>query len=185
MNTRLALLVLVCLPPLSATAQQARTTPWWDPGYKFLIGNWTSGQGGGVPGQATQGWANFKLDLQGRVLVRTDHSEYPATKDRPAIVHDGLMIIYAEPGGRVRADYWDNEGYIIHYTATSDAKTAVFLSDSVANEPRYRLTYALTGENTVTVRFEIAPPDKPDQFRVYVEAETHRLSRRPRPSLLP
>ncbi len=169
-------LLLVCLFffTVTAAAQQRGASPWWDPGWRFLIGEWASGEGGGVPGQATQGWAKFQPDLQGRVLLRTDHSEYPATKDRPAFAHDGLMVIYAEAEGRIRADYWDNEGHVIRYAATSDGKRAVFLSDAVAKEPRYRLTYTATAPNEVSVKFELAPPDKPDQFRLYVEATTRR-----------
>jgi hypothetical protein len=160
------LLASLCLLSITVAAQQPPAKSWWDADWKFLVGEWVSGQGGG--------WARFQSELQNRVLVRTDHSEYPATKDRPAFAHDGLMVIYAEPGGHVRADYWDNEGHAIRYTATSDGKRAVFVSDAVANQPRYRLTYTATSPGEVTVKFELAPPDKPDQFRTYVEATTRR-----------
>jgi hypothetical protein len=172
MKRHIAILLATLIPlSLAATAQQA--PPSWDT-WKFLLGDWVSDDGGGQPGRASGGSATFKLDLQGRVLVRTDHSEYPATKDRPALAHDGLMIIYADTDGRTRADYWDNEGHVLHYAATADGKTATFLSDQVSKQPRYRLAYTQTAPGAVTVRFEIAPPDKPEQFQVYVEGKTRR-----------
>ena len=40
------------------------------------------------------GYFTFELDLQGKVLVRRNHSEYPATKDRPTYVHEDPMIVF-------------------------------------------------------------------------------------------
>ncbi len=156
----------------AVTAAQVQKPSWT--GWEFLMGTWMAEEGsGGQPGQATKASAAFKLDLQRQVLVRTDHSEYPATRQRPAFAHDGLMVIYVEGDG-FRADSWDNEGHVIRYAATADGKRAVFLSDLVARQPRYRLTYSQTEPGAVTVRFEIAPPDKPDDFRVYVEGKTRK-----------
>lgn len=174
MKARLTTVLLaIVLSGAAAGAQQAQQVPSWE-AWKFLIGHWVGEEGGGAPGQSTSGEAWFKLDLQGRVLIRTDHSEYPANKDHPAFAHDGLMIIWAEPGGRVRADYWDNEGHVIRYTATSDGKTATFVSDEAPQQPRYRLTYTQTAPDHVTVKFEIAPPGKAEQFQMYVQGKTRR-----------
>lgn len=60
------------------------------------MGSWT-GTGNGDPGKGAGGFS-LKPDLQGSVLVRKSHSEYPATQGRPATVHDDLMIVYAEQG---------------------------------------------------------------------------------------
>jgi len=42
------------------------------------------------------------------------------------------------------------------------------------SSPRYRLTYVKTGSDTLTLRFEIAPPGKPDSFSTYIEAKAKR-----------
>ncbi len=172
-NLSAAVLIAAFLSCAVAHAQQLQPAASWEP-WRFLIGHWVGEGGTGVPGQATTGEAWFKLDLQGRVLVRVDHSEYAATKEHPAFAHDGLMIIWGDPTGRFRADYWDNEGHVIRYTATADGKTATFLSDVIPHQPRYRLTYVQTAPDQVTVKFEIAPPDKPEQFRLYVEGKTRK-----------
>jgi hypothetical protein len=55
-------------------------------------------------------------DLGGKILVRKNHSEYPAAKDKPKTVHDDLLIVYrdaaAQPG---KAIYFGNEAHTIEY----------------------------------------------------------------------
>lgn len=171
------LLAIVCVIVAgSLPAQQPAVSEWHD--WNFLLGEW-KGQGGGEPGQGTGGFT-FKPDLQQRVLVRTNYSEYPASKDRPAYRHDDLMVIYREkPSSPVQAIYFDNEGHVIHYGVTIDsaAKTAVFLSQPEAGSPRYRLTYTAKGADAVSIKFEVAPPDKPEQFKTFIEARAKRLSK--------
>ena len=77
------------------------------------------------------------------------------------------MVIHAD-----EADYWDNEGHVIHYKIAADGKSAVFVSPEDAAGPRYRLTYVLTAANTVSIKFEIAPPGKP--FQTYLEGKARR-----------
>src|SRR5689334_18745322 len=57
----------------------AQSPPNWDR-WQFLIGDWV-GEGGGEPGQGA-GAFSFRLDLEGRVLVRKNRSDYPEAKDR-------------------------------------------------------------------------------------------------------
>lgn len=91
------------------------------------------------------------------------------------VVHDDLMVIYRE-AGMTRAFYDDSEGHVIHYNVSisADKKQIIFLSEQAAAQPRYRLTYQNLGAGSVTVVFEIAPPDKPEQFSKYVEGTVHR-----------
>ena len=42
--------------------------------------------------------------------------------------------------------------------------------------PRFRLSYELIDANTVNVKFEMANPDKPEEFRVYIEGKSKRIS---------
>jgi hypothetical protein len=169
-NLLLFCLFAACLP---ISAQPPASAPDWS-AWQFLVGDWI-GEGGGAPGQGTGGFT-FSLDLQNRVLVRKNFAEYPAETGRPAYRHDDLMIIYQEPGKPTRADYWDNEGHVIHYTATlaKDGNAVTFLSDSLATISRFRLTYARLGDGRLTILFEIAPPDHPTGFAKYLEATARK-----------
>ncbi len=173
--SRTTLTIVVVLAMMWAAAAQETKAPSWEP-WKFLLGDWVAEEAGGAPGQASGGGSTFRTELGGRVLLRTNRAEYPATKEHAAFVHEDLMVVYAETGGRVRADYWDNEGHLIHYTATADGQSARFLSDEITSQPRYRLTYVRAGENRLKVTFEIAPPGKPNEFRKYVEGTVRRRS---------
>lgn len=161
-------------------AAPASATPAGSPlaSLDFLVGSWR-GEGGGQPGQGG-GWFTFKPDLGGRVLVRRSHSEYPAAGDRPAVVHDDLMIVYpAAEAGAIAATYFDNEGHVIGYRVEvgRDGRQAVFLSEPAPAAPRFRLTYDRVAEDVVDVTFEIAHTGAPDTFKTYVTGRSKRTSR--------
>jgi hypothetical protein len=165
-------LVLLLFVSLPLTAQQSMKPVDWD-AYRFLLGEWV-GEGTGDPGQGNGGFS-FSLDLQNTVLVRKNYANYPATKDRPAFSHDDLMIVYQDKG-ITRADYFDNEQHVIHYTVSisHDSTSYIFVSDPVASEPRFRLTNKKQGTDSIRITFEIAPPGKPDSFPRYIEAVARR-----------
>ena len=143
---------------------------------RFLLGKWV-GEGSSDAGQGS-GYFTFEEGLQGKVLVRKNHSEYPATKDRPAYAHDDLLIVYADASTRqTRAFYTDSEGHVINYAASvsGDGKGVVFLSDTRDAGPRYRLTYSLTQPDRISLTFEVAPADRPDQFRTFIDGKVRRL----------
>jgi hypothetical protein len=161
--------VLVILAASLAPAQTASKNRWavWEP----FLGTWV-GSGNGQPGQGA-GEFTLAAELQGAVLVRHNYAEYPASKDKPAYRHDDLMVIYAD-GDTSRADYWDNEGNVIHYVAEVTAGRLVFLSDAAQAGPRYRLTYVKTGADTLKLTFEIAPPGDRNAFKMYITADLKR-----------
>src|SRR5262245_36770855 len=120
------LVVLFCQIALS---REPATNVNWD-SLKFLLGKWV-GEGGSEMGTGS-GYFTFEMGLNGKVLIRKNHAEYPATKDRPAFSHDDLMIVYADPATkRLRAFYTDTEGNVINYavSVSSDSKSVVFLCD--------------------------------------------------------
>jgi hypothetical protein len=182
MVRRIVLLTLLSLSFHNATSQTVASAPP-QPGtntslepLRFLVGKWV-GEGTAETEQAGGGFCSFELRLQDQVLLRSNHSEYPATKDHPALVHDDLMIIYPDRARQqLRAFYTDNEGHVIHYTVTAgnDGKSAVFLGDVEAGARRYRLTYTITEPGRMAITFEMAPPDKPDQFQRFIEGKLHR-----------
>jgi len=143
---------------------------------RFLLGEW-EGAGGGGPGQGS-GSYSFALEVQGKIMVRKNHADYPASAGRPAISHDDLMVIFVGEGaGALRAEYFDSEGHFIQYgvSVSEDGKTATFVSDSVASQPRYRLSYKSVSDDTVAGKFEVAPPGNPDAFVKYLEWTGRRI----------
>ncbi len=154
---------------VAALLAQPVTDPRWAP-LAFLIGDWT-GEGGGGPGQGT-GEFSFQPDLGGAILMRKNVSRYPATKDQPAYSHTDLLIV----DSTLHAVYFDDEGHTIHYLVEPlpDGKGAQFLSDAAPSQPRYRLTYRKLGDDRVAIRFEIAPPGKPEGFSTYIDATARR-----------
>jgi len=153
------------------SAQQSSLT--WTK-FQFLIGTWHAA-GSGTPGQGA-GVFSFEFDLQKRVLVRRSHTDYPAASNRPAFAHDDLMIIYADDQQLFHADYYDNEGHVIRYTVefSTDGTTCTFISEPLASRPRFRLIYSKTSQAELTIKFEIAPPDQPNNFKIYVEGTAQR-----------
>lgn len=142
---------------------------------QFLVGNWV-GEGGGDPGQGS-GAFSFKPDLQGRILVRKNRAEYPATKEHAATVHDDLMVVYRDTlAAPMRAIYFDNEGHTIRYDVQTppDGGDLVFVSAPDAGTPQFRLTYTHVDEAHLKIKFEIAPPGHAGQFAPYLEAHAHR-----------
>lgn len=140
-----------------------------------LAGQWKA-SGTGAPGQG-EGKFSFAFDLQNKVLVRKSHTDYPAAQGRPAFAHDDLMVIYLDEGShKFRADYFDNEGHVIRYAAdiSQDGRTITFVSDPAPSQPRFRLTYRAVGNDKLDIKFEIAPPDAPDKFKVYVEGSASK-----------
>jgi hypothetical protein len=161
------------VPATVVPAAQAKPDTWQ--GWRFLLGDWL-GEGQGAPGQGVGGFS-FGFDLQDKVLVRRSHADYPATKDRPAFTHEDLMIVY--PGtdsAHAKAVYFDSEGHVIHYNAelSPDQKLLTFLSDAAQPGPRFRLIYSRLSPHSMGIKFEIAPPDKPDAFNVYLTGIVER-----------
>ena len=148
---------------------------WSD--FQALLGDW-AGEGRGGPGQGS-GAFSFQPDLDGKVLIRKNHAEYPAMKDHPAAVHDDLMIMYRDqPDAQPHAIYFDNEGHVIRYDVATPAPGGpiVFLSAPQKGAPQYRLTYTPVEGGRLKIKFEIAPPGERRQFAMYIDAAPHRVS---------
>jgi hypothetical protein len=162
-----AALLLAGAPALAQAPLPPVDWKEWAP----LMGEWEADAAG--PGSGSGGFS-LAPELQGRVLLRRNHADYPKTEARPAFRHDDLMVIYRD-GAETRADYWDNEGHLIRYVASIDkGKTFTFISDAAPGRPRFRLTYVVTGASALALRFEIAPPNAPEQFKPYIQATVHR-----------
>jgi len=169
--------VLLVISAAMAVAQSQPNNDW--AGWQPFLGTW-SGAGNGEPGQGN-GEFSFAPELQGAVLTRHSYAEYPASKDKPAYRHDDLMLIYSDTGGKTHADYWDNEHHVIHYEVALSETKLMFTSEAAQPGPRYRLTYIKTGDDTLKMTFEIAPPNDPSKFKTYIEAAARRKGADSRP----
>ena len=168
MNTMSTLTMpgLIAACPKSIQAPQPQSLPKEIAPLGFLVGTWAA-VGGGAPGQGAGDFA-FKVELLGKIIVRTSSADYPATATALATHHDDLMVISAE-AGKARADYYDSEGHVIRYAVDVPAPNAViFLSDSSSAAPQYRLKYVLDSSNLLTGTFEVAPPGSGGKFQLYL-----------------
>jgi hypothetical protein len=159
----LTVAIVVC--SLAAHAQD------WGP-LQFLVGHW-SGEGKTADQGSGAGAFSFTPDLQGKILLRKNFAEYPATNGKAAYRHDDLMIVYHDGATHdLRAIYFDSEEHVIHYAIKSTANGVEFLSEGPQDAPRFRLTYTAAGPDRLKLKFEIAPPGK--DFATYIEASARR-----------
>ena len=166
----LALSLLLAAPP-TATPAAKSADPW--AALRFLVGTWKAESGGGKPGDAVGGGFTFAIELDGKVAVRRNRSEFgPRPDEAKGTMHEDLMVLYPKGNG-LQALYWDDEGHVIRYTVRSEAGTLIFESDPGAPGPRFRLVYARRGADVVEVSFSIAPPGK--GFQPYVTGLARRI----------
>jgi hypothetical protein len=170
------ILVIALLVALPAASRGAAADPWAR--WRFLLGEWT-GTGAGDPG-AGSGGSTFALELDGRILVRHNRADYPATPERAAVAHRDLLIVY--PGtcdSLFRAIYFDNEGHVIPYRVLVPAQGGHAIFDSEASEPgpRFRLTYEAQADSGLEVVFFMAPPG--GELKRYVAGTLRRAGATP------
>jgi hypothetical protein len=167
MKKTILLLIVFCGSLLSSFGQPA--TDWSK--FKWLMGEW-AGEGSGKPGEG-KGSFSLKEDLGGKILVRTNHSEYPATKDKPAIIHNDLMVVYTDyTGVPSKAIYFDNESHTINYTISCTDNSIVLLSEKIPQLPVFRLSYNKIDNETITVKFEMSQDG--EKFITYTEGRCKR-----------
>jgi hypothetical protein len=170
---------VLALPLLSFSGSSSEPTSPPDAWarFRFLLGEWV-GEGSGRPGEG-KGQFSLTPDLQGKILVRKNRADYPAAGGRPALHHEDLMIIYpTEDGKEHKAIYFDSEGHVVQYAASfsQDEQTLTMVSDARPSSPRFRLSYTRQAEGRVGIKFEMAPPGKPDAFKTYLNGSARRKS---------
>lgn len=164
---RHAIVALAVFGALCAQAPAPRPAADAFAALRFLEGEWKA-EGNGPSGSAT-----FGFEAKGRVLVRRSYADSAASNGRPASHHEDFMAVFAE-GGQLKALYVDNEDHVIRYQVASSSSGVTFTSEA-APGPRFRLSYLPKSASLVTVRFEIAPPQAPEAFKTYLEADTRKV----------
>lgn len=168
MKKKLLLAVVLFIAHTICFGQKSSNWAKWD----WLIGDW-AGEGSGNPGQGS-GIFSLKPDLDNTILIRKNHSEYPATKEQPKIIHDDIMIIYSGiTGNESKAIYFDNEGHTINYSIKYTDSSLVMTSDKIADLPVFRLTYYLIDKRTINVKFEMSKDG--EIFATYTEGKCRKL----------
>jgi hypothetical protein len=166
MRTKIILTIAI-LGLLNVCFAQQNTLERWE----WLMGEWT-GEGKGQPGDGS-GTFSFSTDLDGKILVRKSHSEYPSKDNRQTLIHDDLMIIYFDsPGNPGKAIYFDNEGHTINYMITYSDKSIIFTSEKIPDAPLFRLTYTKFDSETVSTKFEISMDGV--NFKTYIEGNSKK-----------
>ncbi len=123
----------------------------------FLEGTWAADLGSHA--QPVGSYA-FVRELNGHVLAR--HSSTDAACNAPGssvCAHRDLLYVYQDSSGApLKAIYFDAEGHVIRYdidikhaeVAHGRQDYAIFLSETSALGPRYRLTYERNTDTTTT-----------------------------------
>lgn len=153
--------------------QEAKAQDPWMP-LQFLVGKW-SGGGSGKPGDTSGATAEFAFELDKKILVKRNRAEFPPKPgEAKGAIHEDLTIIYPQAGSApFRADYFDNEGHVIHYQVTIPSPgSARFESEPTDKAPRFRLTYEKTADGVVATDFLIAPPG--GEFKSYIKGAMQR-----------
>jgi hypothetical protein len=128
-----------------------------------LLGTWQ----GADAARHTTGEFTLAPELGGHALLRRNVDETPQGR------HEDLMMIYSSPAG-LRATYVDNEGHAIAYAVATDGHQIEFISDEVAGQPRFKLTYDVRGPDELDIDFAIAMPGQP-AFQHYTGGVVHRV----------
>jgi hypothetical protein len=116
------------------------------------------------------GTYTFRPELGNHILARHTTSiegcEGPSTFDCD---HGDLLYVYQDGAGQpLKANYFDNEGHVIHYdVSTPNATTAIFLSDASNPGPQFRLMYELK-DAVMQGRFQMRMPGQND-WKSYLE----------------
>ena len=142
--------------------------------WQYLLGEW-QGAGSGQPGDGN-GSFTLKPKLGGNILERKSKTEFAATATSPALIHEDVMIVYKSSDGTPgKAIYFDNEGHAIQYNITYTDNKIVLTSDVNSTMPRFRLSYEMLEKNLVNIRFEMAMPNAPEQFKMYLEGKSKKV----------
>jgi hypothetical protein len=168
MKFKIFLLLAMLCSTLFCSGQNIPSVIKWD----WLLGEWV-GEGSGQPGQGG-GKFTFSAGLDGKIIMRNGHTEFPAAAGKPESVHNDLMIIYLDPTDRKdRAAYFDNEGHTIFYSVNYSENEIVLTGDKIPDSPVFRLIYTKLDSVTVNTRFEMSMDG--NRFVPYIEGKSRKV----------
>lgn len=139
----------------------------------FLEGTWDAN----VQNNAAiklAGRYTFGRELNGHVFVRHATND-PGCKAPSSFdcSHSDLLYVFQDaPGAPFKADYFDNEGHVIHYDVSTPTATSVVFLSAPGAGPQFRLTYELWGQ-VMKGKFQMQMPGQSD-WRTYLEWSGNR-----------
>ena len=145
--------------------------------WQYLIGTW-KGTNSGEPGQG-EGYFTFGFELGENILIRKGHTVFPGHENQPARIHDDVLIIYKENSSVPdKAEYFDSEGHVLHYNISYTNNDIIIFTTNNTGEgnPIFRLSIIKMDNVTTGVKFEAAPSDHPDDFKVHVEGTVIKIN---------
>lgn len=169
---KLLIPVILLLAFVQFSLSQEVKTGWerWE----YMMGEW-KGEGSGQPGEGN-GMFTLKPKLGGNILERKGKTEIAATATHPALLHEDVMIIYKNwEGNPAKAIYFDNESHVIKYDITYSENKIVLTSEPNPSMPRFRLIYEKLEDKGLNIRFEIAMPNAPEEFKMYLEGKNRKV----------
>jgi hypothetical protein len=172
MKSLSAFAILLLLTINNTLSGQQNTANWEK--WKYLIGEWV-GESNGQPGQG-EGSFSFQTDLDGKILVRKNHTIFPETTKSALKIHEDLLIVY--PGNQDNTEeaiYFDNEGNTIKYNVTFKDNDIILTSIKKQGNPGFRLIYTKIDDKTVKIDFEMASPGTPESYRTYLSGKAFRV----------
>jgi hypothetical protein len=143
--------------------------------WQYILGEW-KGEGSGQPGTGA-GTFTLKTKLGGCILERKGKTEIAATASKPAFVHEDVMIIYKNRDGNpVKSIYFDNESHVINYDIAYSDNKIIMTSEANPAMPRFRLIYEKLEDKVMNIRFEMAMPGAPEDFKMYLEGKNRKIN---------
>ena len=163
------LLFFALTQPLVAQNANAGWKKW-----QYMMGEW-QGEGSGQPGEGA-GMFTLKPKLDGNILERKGRTSITATDTHPALLHEDVMIIYKNGDGiPSKAVYFDNEKHVINYEIAYADDKIVLTSEANPSMPRFRLIYEKLGDKGLNIRFEMAMPNAPNEFKMDLEGKNRKV----------
>jgi hypothetical protein len=88
------------------------------------------------------GGFTFSLHVLGKVIVRINPADNPATTEQSAFRHEDLMVIYVNDAQDLRAVFFDSEGRVIQYSVQiSSPGEVAFISFPTTAVPGFQLAF--------------------------------------------
>lgn len=162
--------IATLLSCLTLVAQAPTKTAAADPfrSLAFLEGTWDANVQNN-PAIKQAGRYTFNRELDGHIFAR--HATNDVGCKAPASFdcsHTDLLYVFQEvPGSALKADYFDNEGHVIHYDVSTPTPTSVVFLSTPGPGPQFRLSYELSGQVT-TGRFQMRMPGA-SEWQTYLE----------------
>jgi hypothetical protein len=168
----LALALLSSLPVTAQTVPNTAADPFKP--LAFLEGTWDANVQNNTAVKLS-GRYSFHRELDGHILAR--HSTSDVSCKAPAnfdCAHSDLLYVFQDAhGSGLKADYFDNEGHVIHYDVSTPTPASVIFLSAPGPGPQFRLSYELSA-GVMTGKFQMHMPGQ-SEWRTYLEWSGKRM----------